>query len=37
MREERFKMVSGEIVHCAHMAGLNMICQMEVDGKMQIV
>jgi len=37
VREERFKMVSGEIAHCAYMAELNMIYQMEVDGNMQIV
>lgn len=35
VREERFKMVSGRVVHSARAAGLSIIYQMEVDGKME--
>ena len=36
-REERFKMVSGRLVHSARAARLSIIYQMEVDGKMEAV
>ena len=37
VREERFKMVSERVVHSAQAAGLSIIYQMEVDGKMEAI